>query len=385
MKKMKLCIAIMCCISALFFIVYAAASPPQFEVTATTDTVKVGDELYLLVELKDNDGFGANQFRVTYDTDKLILESAILGELIPESAITSVNTDIAGEINFSLISVQNITESGNVLTSKFRAKSSGTAKFDFSLLAFADSDGTSLDAAYNDTEITIISDEESVVPSEESENKNNSSGNTDGSLRGNTKDETEKKAEQSEKPTAEEKVIKEISFSDVPETHWAYSQINKTVQMGLFSGTGGGMFSPELPMTRAMFVTVLYRYAGSPQAERTTFTDVADSWYTDAVSWAAENKIVSGTGDNMFSPDRYITRGEISAVLCRYKNGKCADIGSAEGFADSCFVPEWGKEPLAWAIEQGLLTGRDGEIIAFSDNATRAEAAAIFTRFLNIK
>ena len=151
MKKMKLCAAIMCCLSVLFFNVYAA-SPPQFEVTATADTVKVGDELYLLVELKDNDGFGANQFRITYDTDKLILESAVLGELIPASAITSVNTDIVSEINFSLISAQNITESGTVLTSKFKTKSPGTAKFDFSLLAYADSDGTSLDATYDDAE-----------------------------------------------------------------------------------------------------------------------------------------------------------------------------------------------------------------------------------------
>lgn len=384
MNKTKLCAAIMCLFSVLLFNVYAA-SPPQFEVAATADTVKVGDELYLLVELKDNDGFGANQFRITYDTDKLILESAVLGELIPASAITSVNTDIAGEINFSLISVQNITESGTVLTSKFKTKSPGTAKFDFSLLAFADSDGTSLDATHDDAEITIIPNEETTAPSEDTEKKNTSSGNTGGSLRGNAKDATENEPEQSEKPVIDENETKEISFSDVPETHWAYSQINKTVQIGLFSGTGGGMFSPELPMTRAMFVTVLYRYAGSPQAERTTFADVADSWYTDAVSWAAENKIVSGTGDNMFSPDRYITRGEISAVLCRYKDGKCADIGSVEGFTDSRFIPEWGKEPIAWTVEKGLLMGRDGGVIAFSDNATRAEAAAIFTRFLNIK
>ena len=381
---MKLCSAIMCCLAVLFFNVYAAASPPQFEVTATADSVKLGDELYLLVGIKDNVGFGANQFRIAYDAEKLTLESTTLGEVIPSGAITSVNTDISGEINFSIISVQNITESGTVLASKFRAKSPGAAKFDFSLLAFADSDGTSLDATYDDAEITITANEETVAPSEDTEKKNTSSGNTGGSQRNNTKDETVKEPTQSEETIAKESETKEISFADVPETYWAYAQIRKTAEMGLFGGTGNDMFAPELAMTRAMFVTVLHRYAGSPRVERTTFADIADSWYTDAVSWAAENNIVSGIGNNMFSPDRYITRGEISAVLCRYKGGKCADIGSADGFKDSESVPEWGKEPLAWAVEQGVLTGRDGGTIAFADNATRAEAAAIFARFINI-
>ncbi|MBQ7985816.1 MAG: S-layer homology domain-containing protein [Clostridia bacterium] len=369
MNKFKTYILLLCYCTMLIFPCMAEASPPNFEVSATADNVDIGDEVYLLVNLNDNAGFGALQFSIEYDEDKLLLENVTTGEIIPEGTISATNTDIIGEINFSAISIQNIEESGTVLVSKFKAKQSGTAIFDFKLQVYADGNGESLNASFNDTEITIESD------------KPTGSGGSSG---GGGSGKPAEKPTEPEKPAEEPTEDAKPTFSDVSESHWAFSQIQKVSEMGIFSGTGEDTFSPNLPMTRAMFVTVLYRFAGSPESEKADFTDVEDSWYTDAVSWAANNNIVAGTGDNQFSPNKNVTRGEISSILCRFKNGKSTDINSINDFNDSGEIPEWGKESIAWAVENGLVMGRDGGLIAFSESASRAEAAVIFTRFLDI-
>ena len=391
MKKLKLYITLICCFTMLCFPCQAETSPPHFEVSATVDTVKVDDTVYLLINLKDNTGFGATQFCITYDKDKLLLENATLGELIPNGAITSINTDIIGEINFSAISIQDITDSGTLLVSKFKAKDTGTTKFDFKLLAYADSNGTSLNSTSSDAEIVIESsvrsddaESDTVVDTPETDTPSTKpSGGSSSKPKQPTDTEKGEKIEPTQSESQKEN--KQSSFADVTESHWAYNQIHKVAEMGLFSGTGENIFSPNLPMTRAMFVTVLHRYAGSPEAEKADFSDVGDSWYTEAVSWAAQNEIVSGTGDNKFSPDEYITRGQIAIILCRYKNGKSLDLNSISSFKDSGTIPDWGKESIAWAIEQGLIMGRSGGNVAFNDNATRAETAVVFTRFLNIR
>lgn len=388
MNKLKRCMALGCSLLFLSVPCKGANVTPNFKVSTTDDSVVVGDSVYLMVEIENNKGFGALQFCIDYDEDMLIPEGDTLGEIVPEEAIVSVNSDIVGEINFSVISLEDIEESGAVLVSKFTAIEAGVCEFDFKLLAYASGEGVSLDSTDNDVKILIKADEEEedfvfeddfdedFVFEEETEEP--------------TEEETEKREnkkpdeEAVEKPTEKEET-KRVSFLDVGKEHWAYGQISKVCQKGLFGGTGDGYFSPDKPMTRAMFVTVLHRYAGSPDAKEADFKDVGDSWYTKAVAWAAENKIATGNGEGYFLPDSYITRGEMATILCRYKKGKSVDINTAESFRDAETIPQWGKEAIAWAVEKGIITGRTGGIVAFGDNATRAEAAVIFARFMNVE
>lgn len=411
MKTVKIYMAFICCVLAMGLTCYGDNSPPHFKVSTTKDNMKIEDTVYLLVDLNDNDGFCAAQFCITYNKDKLLLEDVLPGELVPKDAITSVNSDIIGEINFSVISIQDITDSGTLLVAKFKAKDGGIAKFDFKLLAYADSDGISLNSTSSDAEIIVEENEESSehheTPDDNEKKKttiinSNSTGGAskpadvspedtkepDDEPKFSDTDEHKDANKDEEKQDTQPDLSKEekkVCFTDVTEEHWAYDQISKVAEMGLFSGMGENIFSPDFPMTRAMFVTVLYRYAGSPQSEKAEFTDVEEnSWYTNAVSWASQNGIVLGTGDNRFLPNDYITRGQIATILCRYMNGKSKDIATIDSFNDSNTIPDWGKEPIAWAVEQGLIMGRTDGRVAFSDNATRAEAAVIFTRFLNI-
>lgn len=408
MKKIAFVLALVCCLSMLCLPYMASDAPPHFDVTVTDSELETDEYVYLLIDLKNNNGFGAVQFSVTYDKNKLILADVTLGELLPNSILSSVNTDIAGEINFSAISQKNITDSGTVLVAKFKAVEAGTATLDFKLLAYADSDGNSLDATSSDTEITVTSPSSAEKPDtsdtekpkdkpsrpkpkdddEETDNKNNK------------KDETEDKdSADTEKPEDIDPPIDPpippletpsapptpapLAFSDVDASHWAYDKIGLVTGMGLFNGTSEDTFSPDLPMTRAMFVTVLHRFAGSIKTDRADFADVGDTWYTDAVSWAAIGGVVKGTGERTFSPDKYITRGEIAVILYRFVGNGNADPKVTVGYGDADTVPDWGREPIAWAIAQGIITGREGGFIAFGDNATRAEAAVIFARFIN--
>lgn len=102
-------------------------------------------------------------------------------------------------------------------------------------------------------------------------------------------------------------------------SHWAQESIETCSELGLLSGTGDGKFSPDAAVNRAMAVTVLWRMEGMPQTGSSTFSDVAgDDWYAAAVAWASENGIVSGYGDNRFGPLDAVTREQLAAMLCRY-------------------------------------------------------------------
>ena len=138
-------------------------------------------------------------------------------------------------------------------------------------------------------------------------------------------------------------------------------------------------------MTRAMLVTVLWRYEGEPKAAANTFSDVkAGQWYTDAVSWAAANGVVDGVGNNRFDPDGNITREQMATILYRYCSGKGLDTskrGDLSGFPDGNKVGSWAKDAVQWTVAEGIISGSDGKLLP-QGNATRAQVATILMRFI---
>ena len=115
-------------------------------------------------------------------------------------------------------------------------------------------------------------------------------------------------------------------FTDVPAGHWASEAIAYVTGEGYFNGTSETTFGPSVPMSRAMLATVLWRMEGQPAPTgANTFTDVpAGQWYTDAVTWAAEQGIVTGTGNGLFDPNGDITREQLAVMLYRYAGGAAA-------------------------------------------------------------
>ena len=108
------------------------------------------------------------------------------------------------------------------------------------------------------------------------------------------------------------------AFTDVGAGDWYRSAVEYVVEKGMMNGTSAVTFSPNETTTRAMIVTILHRMEGEPRAWGYAFSDVATSaYYADAVAWAAEQRIVNGTGSMTFSPDAPITREQLAAILYR--------------------------------------------------------------------
>ena len=177
-----------------------------------------------------------------------------------------------------------------------------------------------------------------------------------------------------------------LPFTDVREADWFYDDVVYAYENGLFSGTSDTTFSPNTSMTRAMLVTVLYRLEGQPTVSgRSGFSDVKlNSYYEDAVTWAADNGIVNGTGATTFSPNTNVTREQMAAILYRYAQykqyGTTASAG-LNGFSDAAKVSTYAKAPLSWAVAEKLVNGSEGRLLP-TGNATRAQVAAILHRFV---
>lgn len=177
-------------------------------------------------------------------------------------------------------------------------------------------------------------------------------------------------------------------FDDINGGEWYFDGTDYCVVNGLMEGIGKNRFNPDGTLTRAELVTILYRVAGSPEAKYSgTFSDVADNtWYTDAVEWAAANKIVKGTGSGKFSPDRQITREQIATILYRYEKEPKFE-GNLDAFPDKDTVSNFAVAGLTWANAEGIITGatKDGVVIlAPLATATRAQIATIMMRYLDV-
>ncbi|MBR3639765.1 MAG: S-layer homology domain-containing protein, partial [Clostridia bacterium] len=108
-------------------------------------------------------------------------------------------------------------------------------------------------------------------------------------------------------------------FSDVKESDWFAEDVLFAERSGLMRGVSDGLFLPNAPMTRAMFVTVIWRDEGAPAAETASpFTDVYGDWYKTAVEWGFEKGLVKGKSDISFAPDDLLTREELVTFVFRY-------------------------------------------------------------------
>ena len=176
-----------------------------------------------------------------------------------------------------------------------------------------------------------------------------------------------------------------VSFTDIA-GHWAGKDILFAAEREIFRGVGDGKFDPNGTMTRAMFVTVLYRIAGSPAAGSAAFDDVAaNAWYADAVAWGAANGIVKGYGDSRFGPNNLVTREQMCALIVRYLEyaGFALPAGAeAAGFADVETISAWAGDAVAFCQTRGLVNGRDNGCFDPQTGASRAENCAVFHRLI---
>ena len=184
--------------------------------------------------------------------------------------------------------------------------------------------------------------------------------------------------------------IARFPFTDVVTGTWYYGAAAYAYNNGLFAGMTPTTFAPNATMTRAMLVSVLWRLAGEPAPKApNTFVDVPDgAWYTDAVTWAAENGVVSGIGGSRFDPSGFVTREQTAEILYNYAHSKGYDVSARAdltAFPDAGSVSGWAEEALSWANAAGLINGtvRDGQtILDPQGSASRAQVAMILMNYV---
>lgn len=179
-------------------------------------------------------------------------------------------------------------------------------------------------------------------------------------------------------------------FTDVPAGAWYYGAAVYAYNNGLFAGDSATTFAPNQTMNRAMLVTVLWSLAGKPAPKGVnTFSDVPNGeWYTNAVTWAAENSVVTGVGSGRFDPNGAVTREQAAVILYKYAQSKGYDVSARAdltAFPDAGSVSDWAQDALAWANATGLIQGTvygSKTILDPQGSASRAQVAAILRSYV---
>ena len=162
--------------------------------------------------------------------------------------------------------------------------------------------------------------------------------------------------------------VAEPVFYDVKEETWYAQAVRFTAANGLFAGIEEHVFAPDIPMTRAMIVTILARLEGVDTS--------GDPWYEAGRQWAMEQGISDGT--NM---DASLTREQLATMLWRYA-GSPAVSADMSGYTDAGTVSSYAQQAMAWCVEQGIIGGTTATTLSPQAEATRAQVATILMRFI---
>lgn len=177
------------------------------------------------------------------------------------------------------------------------------------------------------------------------------------------------------------------SYTDVSTNDLYYPAVMYMSEQKYMMGYSDTEFGPNDTLSRAMFVTILYRVSGEKvSATNTKFTDVAQgTWYTEAVAWAVANNITSGTSTTTFSPNDPVTREQMAVFIKRYVDTKNVNMPAKALFdgkpMDVSTAGNWAQDAVQFAYGFGILIRTNGNVNPKA-NATRADAVIAFYNFL---
>lgn len=178
-----------------------------------------------------------------------------------------------------------------------------------------------------------------------------------------------------------------MPFFDVRPGDWYYDAVVYVNSKGIMGGYGGGFFQPDIQLSRAMLAQILHNMAGGSAAGgQTSYNDVpASAWYAEAVRWAAGEGIITGYGDGSFRPGAPVTREQFAVMLYRFEQSRGGGFAGQHAFrldyADAENIGAYAREAVAWCAANGILGGYGNNTLRPKGQTTRAQAAAMLTRF----
>lgn len=176
------------------------------------------------------------------------------------------------------------------------------------------------------------------------------------------------------------------SYTDVADGAWYAEAVEALREKEIMNGVGNGKFGPDETFTRAQLATVLYRMAGSPAVTgEDSFTDTqSGTWYSDAVLWASQNKVVNGMGNGLFGTDEAATQEQLTVMLWRDAGSYRLDrekYASAEGVENQ--ASDWAFDAVVWAKAEALIADLDA--YAPTKAASRAQVADMVYRYMKLR
>lgn len=177
-------------------------------------------------------------------------------------------------------------------------------------------------------------------------------------------------------------------FVDVSKTDWFYNDVKYVWQHDIMNGVSDTKFAPETKMTRAMFVTVLYRLEGSPDVTGMAtppFTDIGAKnfdWAYNAIVWAYNTGVTKGTSATTFAPGVAISRQEIVTMLYRYAGSPA--VSGSPIFGDSSVISSWARNAVQWAKSFGVVNGYPNGNFGPVDATTRGQMATMIHRYMQL-
>lgn len=314
----------------------------------------VGETIEVEMLLTENPGIFTAQATLAYNSNVLACTSCRTGPAMADM-MCAANPNAEGGAIVAGASASAVEGTGVLAVYQFKVLSAGDYGFAVKDMLFADSTGTKFETAV--TYAAEPSSESAQLPAEP--------GTSAGDL---------------------------VAFTDT-QGNWAEPYIHQAVQLDLVNGYGNGRYGPNDTMTRAHFVTILWREAGGPEpVGPASFTDLdpKQTYYHKAVAWAEENGVVNGVGNGRFAPNDSVTREQIAATLYRLEGGAVGPEQMFYGiyeqaFTDSALISDWAEAAVWWAIYREIWCGTDsaeaGQALMPKDAANRAQIAVMMVRY----
>lgn len=342
-----------------------------------TDAETTGtSDITVSISASENTPFCGGSMNLVYDNTLLKAKSYKTSDLLA-GCIANVNlayTD--NSIRFSWAGTEEMTSGGILFDVTFQVIATADFETDITIdkLKLGNIDGEKIEAVSENGHIKYVKETSSTTTTGRHSGKS-SSGSTLNPIQNNeTNPETQN-------------IVTNMSFSDVKKSDWYYNYVKTVYEKGLMKGISDTEFAPNEKLTRAMFVTILYRMDGETNANQSAFTDVEkDSWYEKAVAWASVNGIVQGVSDIEFAPNTNITREQMAAIIFRYAKYKGIDTESVVkdtntlSHSDVFEVSYWASEAMHYCIASGIISGDENGNLLPHNTATRAETATVVTR-----
>lgn len=381
-RGIAICLAAVLLLGALAVGSFAANTP---EVTVSSGSVKAGETVDLTVTMSGNPGMAAFMLYIYYDTDTFAVDPSrdisagsdfaggiLLGNDL-ETARRNSDEPVGDSSKDGVLALwcnstgTNTTQNGSMLKIRLRAKD------------------TAANGSYT---ISLGYDADNTINEDGGKVALQVSGGTV-TVTGGAADKPEDTAGSVDSTGGGGGVV---DFSDIAGS-WAEDYIVEANARGLVYGYNG-VYRPNDTMTRAEFVTILYRACGSPKpAKAASFTDLTQTWYRDPIAWAEENQVVNGVGNGKFDPSGPVTREQLVTILFRLSGGQSGMesmfTSAYDGaYTDAGQISAYAKPAVYWSIYHEILCGQQSltvpETLAPRAAATRAQIAVMIVRYLDM-